>query len=500
MGWDKCELRSLSFGFWVAAGAIGLGAMCFVIARILRIWYRGTQGGRVAIEHSHSLAAVGNVDSLYGPLLEEVGRDEAREAQWQIAEEEQAGRVGEGRALQRRLERRIDFWVSFGAFGEGLFAVVFLATAITFAFHLMGHSFSWIVELVLLLLMLAAKCTVAIAAGLIHRHMSPLSRNAAGLWVLVFAVSKFATACFALAFLSPLLYLTSINHSAIKAYQVCTAVNLASTPALGVVCLQMLSSSALIMLHYRFRSCRAQPNLGGAGDRSVAVSHTTVTGCWWHVFCTCTCSVCLFWYIGSALVLLAVQEVRGAPEGAAVMFILVALAQITVGISLHKMNGTVKAYYSRGGGQMEPVELKEGQADLRHLQGRAVDLCWMPPTSGTENASLPPNAGGQVDNQQSHTPTEDAETEFSKKQSFQVASGGSLSSELLPSPQHIRGQFQLFQEAGHAQDQGNEQSLPVCTDSCRSAREPCSVTGLSQQPTHENIENIQVRDVSYTNV
>jgi hypothetical protein len=400
-----------------------------------------------------------------------------QEARWQIAEEEQAGGVGEGRALQRRLERRIDFWVSFGAVGEGLFAVFFLATAITFAFHLMGHSFSWIVELVLLLLMLAAKCTVAIAAGLIHRHMSPLSRNAAGLWILVFAVSKFATACFALAFLSPLLYLTSINHSAIRAYHVCTAVDLSSTPALGVLCLQMLSSSALIILHYRF-------------------SHTTVTGCWWHVFCTCTCSVCLFWYIGSALVLLAVQEVRGAPEGAAVMFILVALAQITVGISLHKMNGTVKAYYSRGGGQM--VELKERQADLRHLQvsqARAVDLCWMPPTSGTENASLPPNARGQVDNQQSHTPTEDVETEFSEKLSCQVASGGSLSSELLPSPQHIRGQFKQFQAAGHAQDQGNERSLPVCTDSCRSARGQCSVTCFSLQPTHENT---QVRDVSYT--
>jgi len=493
MGWDKCELLSLSFGFWVAAGAIGLGAIFLAIARILCKCYRGMPGG-VHIEHSHSLAPVGNGESLYGPLLEGVGRDEARvdqEARWQIAEEEQEGGVGEGRALQRRLERRIDFWVSFGAFGEGLFAVFFLATAITFAFHLMGHSFSWIVELVLLLLTLAAKCTVAIAAGLIHRHMSPLSRNAAGLWVLVFAVSKFATACFALSFLSPLLYLTSINHSAIRADHVCEAVNRSSTPALGVLCLQMLSSSALIMLHYRFRACREKR----AGDRSVAVSHTTVTGCWWHVFCTCTCSVCLFWYIGSALVLLAVQEVRGAPEGAAVVFILVALAQITVGISLHKMNGTVKAYYSRGGGQMDPIELKERQADLRHLQGRAVDLCWMPPTSGTENALLPPNAGGQVDNQESHTPTEDVETEFSEKLSCQVASGGSLSSELLPSPQHIRGQFKQFQAAGHAQDQGNERFLPVCTDSCRSARGQCSVTCFSLQPTHENI---QVRDVSYT--
>ena len=271
-----CRLAPGHEGFWVATGAFGLLSIVAFLARwLLRARGApggGEQGGGRCAGPKWRERQQG--ESLYGPLLEVAGDDGGREtvpgadvspARWHVAEEESARGVGEGlSALRRRLERRVDGWVRFAAAAEALYAVLLLLLAGVFALHVVALRFSWLAELVLLLCMLGAKVSVAIALALVHRHLSAAARTAAGVWLLVricelprvvgtaipfwrpfpthlrchtagdtlshaqvLAGSKLATACFALSFLSPLLFLTSIDHDHLTVSDLCTAVELA---------------------------------------------------------------------------------------------------------------------------------------------------------------------------------------------------------------------------------------------------------------------------------
>jgi len=179
--------------FWVGAGALMLVAgLCFGVLLFVRLLSRRAGGGSSELKTS-ALRHVAGDDSLYGPLLDIASYQQEQPtvdlspSRWHEAEVEEERGVGEGaRALQRRLERRVDWWVSFAAAAEAVYALLFLGVAVAFVFHVTNiRSFSWLVELVLMLFMLVAKCAVAFAAGLIHYNMSRRVRKSAGPWILV---------------------------------------------------------------------------------------------------------------------------------------------------------------------------------------------------------------------------------------------------------------------------------------------------------------------------
>lgn len=228
-------------------------------------------------------------------------------------------------------------WVCRAAWAQALYAALFLAVALAFALHVTAHRFTWLVELVLLVFMLLSKAVVAFAAFLIHRHLSPAARDIAGLWLVVYAVGTFSTACFALSFLSPLGFLLSNPRSW------CSAAQLASVPALGVLLLQVVSSLALLVLQNRTR-----------GPTPQSAKHLLLAGWWRNTLVRLSAAICVLWYLGSAAVMLAVWGVAPAAPAAGVIFILCAQAQMCVGLSFHKINSALKTHFAGG----ECTELK----------------------------------------------------------------------------------------------------------------------------------------------
>ena len=272
--------------------------------------------------------------TLYGPLLDAPGLEGAQSTPdgWYMAEGQQVQGVGEGVAsARRRVQRRIDVWVCRAAWAEALYAALFLAVALAFALHVTAHRFTWLVELVLLVFMLISKAVVAFAAFLIHRHLSPAARSIAGLWLVVYAVGTFSTACFALSFLSPLGFLLSNPRSW------CSAAQLASVPALGVLLLQVVSSLALLVLQNRIRGPTPQSD-----------KHLLLAGWWRNTLVRLSAAICVLWYLGSAAVILAVWGVAPAAPAAGVIFVLCAQAQMCVGLSFHKINSALKMHFAGG--------------------------------------------------------------------------------------------------------------------------------------------------------
>jgi hypothetical protein len=246
----------------------------------------------------------------------------------------------------------VDTWVVLAALSEFVYAWLFLAAAIIFALHVTGHQFTWILELVLLVFMLLSKTVVAIAAFQIHRYLSLDARRVAGTWFLVYAAGTFATACFALCFLSPLALLISSPRSW------CKVIKLASLPAGGVLVLQIVCSLALFVLHRRIDSSCA--GAGSAGRLGQAAR-------WRQTLVLASGAICVLWYLGSVLVMVAMWGVDAAAPAAGGMFILGALAQICVGLSLYKINSALKAHFSGG----ERTELKTRDSHEAALDGSA---------------------------------------------------------------------------------------------------------------------------------
>jgi hypothetical protein len=407
VGYQRCRLPSGDEVFWVVSGACGLVALMVVVGRL---GCRAPKGGGERKRTSRGGRA-DLMNSLYGPLLERpraaqqvgwsTGEAEAdvSAARWHVAEGETARGIGEGlSAERRRLERRVDRWISFASTAEALYAVLFLGLAVAFAFHVLAHRFSWLVELGLLLAMLGAKITVVIALAVIHCHLSADARSAAGIWLLVLGGCKLATASCAFSFLSPLLFLTSLDHDAITMRDLCKALKLSSVPSGGVLLMLMASSSALVVLQFRISRALHER---ACDERELGI------GVWWRLLVLSNCATCVLWYFGSVLVMVTMWGFYSAAPAAGVMFLLMALAQMTTGLSLHQINKALKAYFSSGAAtnSAEPVELMErgggaggdaagyARPELLDSQGGYISPL-LPPVSDLCHVALLEGVGG----------------------------------------------------------------------------------------------------------
>lgn len=164
-GASSCRLSTGAEVFWVGVG--GAGVLCAVLSvgRLVLHRYSSRKSSHAPNSSRTAHGTWAEAGSLYGPLLDAASRSQevavdSFPARWHVAEAEQARGIGEGgRERKRRLERRVDWWISFAAAAEALYAVLFLALAIVFSFHVTAHRFSWLVELCLVVLLLAAKLT-----------------------------------------------------------------------------------------------------------------------------------------------------------------------------------------------------------------------------------------------------------------------------------------------------------------------------------------------------
>lgn len=219
----------------------------------------------------------------------------------------------------------VNRWIFRGAFGAIVYGIALMCLGVTLAIHMSGSdaiAAPEALELLEALIMCFSKAMVTRAACMVHCRLSPVARQLAGPWVLVFAMVKLLGAVSALGVVLVFSALAQRDFETI-----CLAIYLFRWSLLMALPLESLAGFAIWRVQVR-----AEPYAGGEARVGGWVTSMVVgnfgagTAVWWAG------------YLG------AVHEADMAMGGC---FVLAAFSQLIAGTSLMLVNRKIKMHFKQ---------------------------------------------------------------------------------------------------------------------------------------------------------
>ena len=136
-----------------------------------------------------------------------------------------------------------------------------------------------------------------------------------------------------------------------------------------------------------------QCRIDGSTQRNT--EHLRLASWWRRTLVLASASICVLWYLGSGLVMLAAWGVDAAAPAAGITFVLCALAQMCVGLSFHKINRALKTHFSggecteletrgTGSGTLPPSSLMASKKKSGHTGAEPPSAGYLPPADTTD--------------------------------------------------------------------------------------------------------------------
>lgn len=236
----------------------------------------------------------------------------------------------------------VNRWVVRGAIGAIVYAVALLSLGATLALHVSGADFGFEVDLVESLVMAFGQMAVGISAHVVHHRLSEFAREAAGRWLVVFALSKLMIAAAALCLAFVFATLARFGETLRDYWTLCFAAYLFRWSMLLSTPLQCLSGLALWRIQVRAqRYAGTGANVDGWVVVLVVGNFAAGAGTWAAGF---------------------LSTVMEAGYAVAPCFILAAASQLAAGVATLVINGKLKVIFGGGGSATEMTGVSGSEA------------------------------------------------------------------------------------------------------------------------------------------
>lgn len=219
----------------------------------------------------------------------------------------------------------VNRWIFRAAFGAIIYGLSQLSLGVTLSMHLSGSeqvASLEALEMLLAIVMAFSKAAVTRAACMVHCRMTPVARQIAGPWILVYA---FAKSLGAVSAVGSILIFSALAHRDFEI--ICLAIYLFRWSLLLALPLECLAGFSIWRTQLRAEPYGAnEVQVGGWVTSLVAGNFGAGTAVWWAG------------YLG------AVHESDIAMGGC---FILAALSQLLAGVSMVLVNRKIKQYFGQ---------------------------------------------------------------------------------------------------------------------------------------------------------